>query len=341
MAREVTDAWIAGKLEHAGQKINVDIPALTNDEISSIPGAAASLSRLDTVQFEVLERIGSSMNIKNDEHRFWMAQGGTITDEYCALREAHLDLIGRENVLQADGPSEASQQLVEAQPENTESEAATTATTMESLEKLEASHGVEHKVASEIPQVKIILAKDGSLWLMSSQDRSIPKHSQLGGFGTGQHVPAEGEEGIDFHLPEGDRSLVQLDEASFKADGSGVSVITFFKMLVLAEQQKHLTQHLVSYMNVTRKADSSLETGMDGFEITYKSKMRFKCLVQEKVTCKNIFAKMVGKINEMGQLQSIFRFRYERIGASFKVQRPYVITKARISLKRGQPQQIK
>ncbi|CAK9095526.1 Uncharacterized protein SCF082_LOCUS44871, partial [Durusdinium trenchii] len=329
LAREVTDAWIAGKLEHAGQKINVDIPALTNDEISSIPGAAASLSRLDTVQFEVLERIGSSMNIKNDEHRFWMAQGGTITDEYCALREAHLDLIGREN------------QLVEAQPENTESEAATTATTMESLEKLEASHGVEHKVASEIPQVEIILAKDGSLWLMSSQDRSIPKHSQLGGFGTGQYVPAEGEEGIDFHLPEGDRSLVQLDEASFKADGSGVSVITFFKMLVLAEQQKHLTQHLVSYMNVTRKADSSLETGMDGFEITYKSKMRFKCLVQEKVTCKNIFAKMVGKINEMGQLQSIFRFRYERIGASFKVQRPYVITKARISLKRGQPQQIK
>eukprot|EP00913_Durusdinium_trenchii_P028042 g26291.t1 len=235
------------------------------------------MSSLDTLQFEVLERVGGKMVIKSDEHRFWTTQGGSITEDYQSLREKHLALIG------SAGADAATRQVVEASEEQEQPEPLPSTSEneeKESLAKLEESPGLELKVASEISGVDLILGKDKSLWLYSSSaDKMIGKHVQIGGFGTGQYVPAEGEEGLEFKLPQGDKTLIQLDETSWKQDGSGTSVISLFKLLLMCENEKNITDHKISYLNVKRKDDANLESGMDGFEVSYKNHMRFKCVL--------------------------------------------------------------
>ena len=211
----------------------------------------------------------------------------------------------------------------------------------ESLAKLEESPGLELKVASEISGVDLILGKDKSLWLYSSSaDKMIGKHVQIGGFGTGQYVPAEGEEGLEFKLPQGDKTLIQLDETSWKQDGSGTSVISLFKLLLMCENEKNITDHKISYLNVKRKDDANLESGMDGFEVSYKNHMRFKCVTPDKLSGKNFFCKVIGKASEFQQLIPVFRFRFERIGATLKLQKPHIVTKCSLQLKAGKPMKI-
>lgn len=69
LTREVTDGWIQQKFEHGGHRFSLDAPELSSEEIDSIPGARASLENLDLLKFEVLERVGDKMLIKNDEHK--------------------------------------------------------------------------------------------------------------------------------------------------------------------------------------------------------------------------------------------------------------------------------
>ena len=340
LAREVVDRWLQGKLEVGGQRINLDPPGLTNDEIATVPGGSASLSNLDSVQFEILERSGGKMVIRADEHKCWSSQGGAITEEYNEIRSHHQQTYG-------SGVESTSSEVVAAETEAAQSEpttgsAADTSATeeKESLAKLQESSGVDLKCASEVTGVELILAKDSSLWLLATSDKLINKHAQLGGFGTGQYVPAEGEEGIEFKLPNGDKSLIQLDESSWKPDGQGTTVISLYKLLVMCENEKNVTDHKVSYLSVTRKADQNLEGGLDGFEITYKNKMRFKCLPQDRLSGKNFFAKLVGKATQFEQIMPVFRFRYERVGATLKLQKVHMISKGSIQLKAGKPLKV-
>ena len=286
LTREVVDSWLQGKLEFGGQRINLEPPQLTAEEINSVPGGTAAMNKLDSVQFEVLDRQGGKMMIRQDEHKFWSSQGGVITEEYNTLRANHLQLAGAGVAVGASGS-----EVVETETAPTEppSEPPAASEEAESLSKLQETVGVELKCTSEINGVELILGKDSSLWLLAGADKLINKHAQLGGFGTGQYVPAEGEEGLEFQLVMGDKSLVQLDESSWKADGTGTSVVSFYKLLVMCESEKHITEHKVSYLNVTRKSDTNLEGGMDGFEIGYKNRMRFKCLAQDRMSGKNFF----------------------------------------------------
>ncbi|CAK9013936.1 Uncharacterized protein SCF082_LOCUS12137, partial [Durusdinium trenchii] len=286
LTREVVDSWLQGKLEFGGQRINLEPPQLTAEEINSVPGGTAAMNKLDSVQFEVLDRQGGKMMIRQDEHKFWSSQGGVIAEEYNTLRANHLQLAGAGVAVGASGS-----EVVETETAPTEppSEPPAASEEAESLSKLQETVGVELKCTSEINGVELILGKDSSLWLLAGADKLINKHAQLGGFGTGQYVPAEGEEGLEFQLVMGDKSLVQLDESSWKADGTGTSVVSFYKLLVMCESEKHITEHKVSYLNVTRKSDTNLEGGMDGFEIGYKNRMRFKCLAQDRMSGKNFF----------------------------------------------------
>lgn len=86
----MVEKWLSGKLEFGGQKINLVPPELTQEEIASVPGGAAAQNNLDSVQWEVLERNGGKMVIKADESKYWLAQGGVITEEFEALRSKHL-----------------------------------------------------------------------------------------------------------------------------------------------------------------------------------------------------------------------------------------------------------
>lgn len=335
LTREVVDMWLAGKLEFGGRKIDLEPPQLTAEEVASVPGGTAAMNNLDTVQFEVLERVAQQMMIKHDEHKFWMAQGGVISEEYQTLRSKHLELLGSmsagtgSQVVSADAESQEAEEVAPA-GEATEEK--------DSLAKLEEACGVELKVPSEVPGVELLLGKDNSVWLLSSADKKIHKHTQVGGFGTGQYVPAEGEEGLEFKLPSGDRSFIQLDESSWKADATGYSVITLYKLLVMCESEKNITEHKVSYLTVTRKAE--VEGGLDSFELVYKNRMRFKCLPQDRMSGKNFFAKIVSKATDLKMLVPVFRFRYERVGATVKLQKPHMVTKGLIQLKAGKPLKV-
>ena len=89
LVREVTNSYIGGKFMHCGSKFSSQAPELSQAEIDSVPGAAASLGSWDGLKFEVLERAGESMQIKQDEHKYWVCQTGAIADQYTILREGH------------------------------------------------------------------------------------------------------------------------------------------------------------------------------------------------------------------------------------------------------------
>ena len=95
LLREVTNAWLQRRFGYSGQKFSDQPPSLTAEEISSIPGAEASLGNLDSMRFEVLGRIADQMQIKQDEHKFWAAQGGEISETYNASREQHAQLLSK------------------------------------------------------------------------------------------------------------------------------------------------------------------------------------------------------------------------------------------------------
>lgn len=215
---------------------------------------------------------------------------------------------------------------------------------VESLSKLEETHGgIELKVNSEAGGVELILCKDGTIWLLCGQNRTIPKHSVLAGFGTGQWLPeAECTDGgVPFAVPHGDRTLVQIDEASFSTEAQGNQTLTLYKLLLRAETEKQLTEHRVSFLKVERKA--TVEAGQDGFEVTIKNGMTFKCLRdprtqqgEERLTSKNFFSKCLASLPRETAMV-VFRFRYERVGQNFKIQRPYVIASVPISLRKDVP----
>ena len=69
LTRDITDGWTQRRFEHGGHRFSMDAPELSEQEIASIPGAGARMGNLDTLQFEVLERLGDRMLIKTDEHK--------------------------------------------------------------------------------------------------------------------------------------------------------------------------------------------------------------------------------------------------------------------------------
>lgn len=342
LTREVTDAWIQRKFKHGGQEYTTEAPDLSPQEIEGIPGGKASLGQLDEVKFEVLERTGDKMTIKADEHKYWMSQTGQILETYEALRTKHQELIGQQN-------SPPPPTHVEETPETPDT-ASRSDVTIESVAKLEESIGVEAKCASEINGVDLLLCKDKSVWIVANQEKNVPKHALLGGFGTGQWVAdSDAEPGVSFQLDQGDKTIIQLDESSFSSESQGISTLSLFKLLVRAEREKGLTEYRLSFLKVERKQDNAVEAGQDGFEIKIKNAMKFRCMKDprasaeansEKVSCKNFFSKALGCIRDSDYIMKLFRYRFERVGQNFKVQRPYVVASKGISLKKDAPLKV-
>ena len=267
--------------------------------------------------------------------RYWSAQTGSILAEYEEIRQNHMEMVGQ--------PSAVAQQDAGNQASSTPTAPAAAPVEVESLSKLEQEHGVEIKIASEVSGCELILAKDGKgIWLLAGGNKTIPKGTVLAGFGTGQWLPeSEVSEGVAFQVLDGDRTLVQLDESSFSSEAQGNQNLTIYKLLLRAETEKQLTEHRMSFLQISRK--TNVEAGQDGFDIVIKNAMKFKCLKdprsqggEEKVTSKNFFSKCLAFLpTEFAQ--TIFRYRYERVGQNFKVQRPYVITSMALTLTKDKP----
>ena len=219
----------------------------------------------------------------------------------------------------------------------------------EELEKAESVEGVgavAGRVVSEIPGIDLIMTEGGEMWLVSDRSKQIAKHTQLGGYGTGSYVGVvDPEEGILLELRHGDKSLCQLDEGSLHPDRStAISVMTMYKMLTMAERERGTTQFKVSYLSVARKSDSDVQTGTDELTIQVTNPVKFKSVADPRggaMTCKNFFGKHMAKTKALSEtektISTIFRFRYEPVGQSFKLQRPYVITLRAISLEPNKP----
>ena len=205
---------------------------------------------------------------------------------------------------------------------------------------------VAGRVVSEIPGIDLIMTEGGEMWLVSDRSKQIAKHTQLGGYGTGSYVGVvDPEEGILLELRHGDKSLCQLDEGSLHPDRStAISVMTMYKMLTMAERERGTTQFKVSYLSVARKSDSDVQTGTDELTIQVTNPVKFKSVADPRggaMTCKNFFGKHMAKTKALSEtektISTIFRFRYEPVGQSFKLQRPYVITLRAISLEPNKP----
>eukprot|EP00435_Cladocopium_sp_Y103_P052879 s246_g16.t1 len=333
LTREVTDGWTQRRFEHGGHRFNMETPELSQQEIDSIPGAQASLGNLDSMKFEMLERINDRM--------YWSSQTGSLLAEYEELRQHHANLAGQSTAVV---PAAEAQQASGAEG----SQAPPAATELESVTKLQESHGIELRVASEVAQVEIVICKDKTVWLLSSQGKTIGKHTVLGGFGTGQWMPeAEcSEAGIPFSMPQGDKSIVQLDESSFAPEAQGHSTLSLYKLLLRAEAEKGVTEHRFSFLEIKRK--ESVQAGEDGFNISIKAPMCFRCLRdprsqamggdrEERVSMKNVFSKCLGPTFPRELAFTVFRYRFERVGQTFKIQRPYLILAHALTLQKEKP----
>lgn len=353
LMREITDAWIAQKWEIGGIRFSNDPPELSQIELDAIPGAKGALGSLDGVAWEVLERNGDQMVIRKDEDRYWSMQDGSIGDTFKGLKEKHNELIGRTNVTATSSAGAAPASATAS----TEAEGSgdggqptpASAVMVESIAKLEEMHGIETRSASEVANTELLMCKDGSLWLVATQgDKLVAKHTVLGGFGTGQWVPEADapDTSVSFAMPLGDQSVVQLDEGSFSAQGQGVSSLTLYALLLRAEKEKGINEHKLSFLTVERKGDQSVEAGNDAFDVKVKTAMSFKFVKdprpgqEDKVNQKNFFSKAAGCTRNSDLIAVVNRFRFERVGQSFKVQRPYCLVLKAIQLKKGQPYKL-
>ena len=325
-------------------KFQPDMPELTDSEIASVPGAKASLGRLDEVQWEVLERLNDKMVIKRDEEKFWSAQPGQIGEQFKNLKDQHAELLLRTQANTSVDDVEAA-----ATPTGSRTGAETggggpssspALKELESVSKLDETHGIELKVSSEVANVELILCKDASVWVVAAQDKTLAKHVVLGGAGTGQWVPeSEAENSIPFKLSDGDKTIVQLDEASFAQEASGISSLSIYKMLLRSEKDKGVVEHKISFLTVERL--QNIDAGGDGFELKIKSPMVFNCVTSsDKVTSKNFFHRCLSSLKGSDgteHLMVVYRFRFERVGQTFKIQRPYICTRHAMSLKKDLP----
>lgn len=342
LLREVTDAWVGRRFSHAGQQFTMQAPELTPSEVNSVPGASAESQ--DKVKLEVMERgtAPGAFTIKQDEHKYWSMQTGEMLQHYENLREQTATLVQQ---LFGSAPSAEAEPSAGSTQEDQAKVPVVSEVEVESLAKLEESFGIELKCSSEIANVELLLAKDKSVWLLASQDRTIAKHQTLGGYGTGQWVgEADSVDGFPLTITS-DKDLVQIDESSFNSEAQGFSTLTMYKMLIRSEREKGVVEHKLSFLKAERKDDATVEAGTDGFNISVKQPMKFKCMRDprasadnEKVTSKNFFART--SIQNGDSVMRVARFRFERVAQTWKVQRPYCIASRGITLKKNTPLKI-
>ena len=344
---ELTDYWLDKKFEIGGLAFNGNAPQLTQAEIDRVPGAAAATRHVDKLRLEVCVRDGARIVIKPDEDRYWMAQGGSLTDAYVALKEDHKK--NYEKLLCSLMPGGTSGQGSEEQPAANETTAAAeTGDTgppveVDSLDKVKEAEKIEEELPSEVADISILRCASGKIYLLAKKDKLIPKHCQLGGFGTGAYVsttdPAPGVMwNVDF-----DRSLVQIDDSTIRQDASSISTMSLYKLLITLEKTKRITEHRLIYIEAKRKEET--EEDLDGFNVVVRSQQKFKMLRnssgrEEKPSGKNIFGRCVEAVEASPFLLVVFRWRFEKVGANLKVQKPYVVTKTALQLTKDKPLEV-
>ena len=149
------------------------------------------------------------------------------------------------------------------------------------------------------------------------------------------HPCSEGGPGVEFGWPENDRTLVQIDHASITPESTQIETLTIYRLLVLLEKTKKISQYKVTYSECKR---TDAATGNDGFQLTISEAHYYKCIVdpKAKLSCKSFFAGCLDQVKNSSTLRSVFRFRFERVHGTVKVQKPYVILRCAVDFEAGQ-----
>ena len=346
---ELTDHWLDKTIQVPGFKFKAEAPKITEAEIAKIPGAAAAVSSVDKIKFEVCVRDGARVIIKPDEDRYWSAQKGALSEEYASLKEDHVKTYEKllSNIMPGFSGTGASLNGAPGEDDppgvnETVDPNASEPLVYESVEKLKENESVAEEVASEIPEVTIYRCESGRIFIMAKKDKSLPKHCQLGGFGTGTYVSADDTaEGVAWNVTS-DKALVQVDDSTIRQDATSVTTMSLYRLLVTLEKTKRVTEHKLSHLEVSRKQES--EDELDGFLVTVRSQQKYKPIPnatgrQEKPSGKNVFSRCIASVESSCWLRVAFRWRYEKVGGCCKVQKPYVILERATSLEKNQPLQ--
>ena len=355
--RELTDKWLNCEISFAGLKFDPNVPEPTAEEVAAIPGAEAVVSSADRLKLEVLVRRGSSFIINPDEEKKWSSLSST-SDEFAALKAAHnsrtKDSLAGVIRVAADTPAAAPIALPTQTPDvedEEEAEGEDKYLTYGSLEECSNANKIVHTVQSDIAGVKVLRSETGKIILFSETDRQLVKGMQLGGFGTGSYVPLTSDaQGLELVFPLGDKTKVQLEESSVKKDSTLNPTMTLYQLLVLIERQFKVTSHKLSYAEVERCVDAS---GKDAFKVKITKPMMYKFLeddgtrdesgeakakkAKKELTGKAVFRFKKEALNGSSTLSSVFRYRYEKVGQTLKLMKPYVILAKNIKLEAKKP----
>ena len=328
---EMTDMWLEKKISMPGYEFKQDPPKLSEAELAKVPGASAATTSIDKLKLEVCCRDGSRIILKPDEERYWASQGGTIGEEFAALKADHTQHY--EKLLAHMTPGGSGGNAVGKAVEDDEDERSGTngggeeMKVFENLDKLKEHETLVEEVQSEVPDVLIHRAESGKLYLSATKDKSLPKHCQIGGFGTGTYCSADDPApGVKWNVLS-DKSLVQIDDSTMRQDATSISCMSLYKLLVTLEKVKKATEHRLSYVEVKRKEEGE---ELDGFHVTIRSAQKFKVLKnqngqKDQPSGKNVFSRAIESVEGSSFLLVTFRWRYERVGCNLKVQKPYVV----------------
>ncbi len=151
--------------------------------------------------------------------------------------------------------------------------------------------------------------------------------------------------GLIFDWPAGDRTLIQVDHSSISPESTNLEVMSLYRFLVHLERVKRLSDYKISYSDCSRKAPST--TGVnagDGFNVCIKEAQKYKMLAsnapEARVTAKSFFGTLMDAVEASVILTKVFRFRFERVHAAIKIQKPYCMLTKAITVKANQPTQI-
>lgn len=361
VCRALTDKWLNNEMTFAGLKFDAAVPEVTEQELKQIPGYEAVLQSADKLEFEVLVRRGASFIINPDEERKWSSLA-TTSEQFEQLKNNHQcrfkDALASVVKVGPSSPAAAPAAAAQAQPavedddegDQSQQQDGTKPRQFESLEELKGSTKVVHEVASDIPGVKILITETEQVILLSDTTRQLSKGQQLGGFGSGQYVPsASAVQGLALAYDSGDKTKVQVEESSIRRDATGTPVMTLYQLLVLVERTFKVTAHKISYTEVERAADDS---GRDTFKVKLTKSMVFKFLdddhrdgggeapakkAKKNVTGKSVFRYSLDALEKSHVIQSVFRYRYEKIGQTLKLMKPYVVLCQNVKLEAKKP----
>lgn len=192
--RELLDAWCDKRMTYAGLKYTDHDVRLSDEELSLIPGSEVVKS-VDALKLEVTVRTGTAIDIHPDQVKLWRSQGGNYASEFEKLVSKH-DQVYKNmlaNVIKTGAQSQAQPgtQIVPVADEADQVDPApadqVALQDFESLGALKQTDEIKLKAASEVADIELLKGKSGSTYLMASKkNRDIPRHTIIGGFGTGK-----------------------------------------------------------------------------------------------------------------------------------------------------------